>query len=112
MRDVANHKCYRQAEGGDLNKFTALLAEEKKTNPSKIPYYFSPCKQLRGKFVLVYQPSRKPVWEYFTVTPEGYQFRGKCLTILISFSSGSRRTIRTGHPPEQASAPDTLCRHL
>lgn len=99
VRDVANHKCYRQAEGGDLNKLTALLAEEKKTNPSKIPYYFSPCKQLRGKFVLAYQPSRKPVWEYFTVTPEGYRFRGQVFDNLDQLIKWFKTHYKDRPPP-------------
>ena len=75
-RELHAHKSYRSAEGGNVNKLIALLAEEKKQHPNKIPYFFSASKQLPGKYVLAYQPANKPKIEYFTVTPEGYRYRG------------------------------------
>ena len=81
-RDVVTHKYHKPADGGDLTKLSAALVQEKSKNPSKIPYFFSASKQLPGKFVLAYQPSRKAMWEYFTATPDGYRFRSQVFETL------------------------------
>ena len=73
-QELHSHKSYRSADGGSVNKSIAMLAEEKKQQPSRIPYFFSTSKQLPGKYVLAYQPANKPKIEYF-LTPEGYRHR-------------------------------------
>ena len=75
-RELHAHKSYRSADGGNINKLMAMLAEEKKQQPSRIPYFFSASKQLPGKYVLAYQPANKPKIEYLSLTPEGYRYRG------------------------------------
>ena len=75
-RELHSHKSYRSADGGNVNKLMTMLAEEKKHQPSRIPYYFSASKQLPGKYVLVYQPTSKSKIEYVSLTPEGYRYRG------------------------------------
>ena len=75
-RELHAHKSYRSADGGNVNKLMAMLAEEKKHQPSRIPYYFSASKQLPGKYVLAYQPTSKAKIEYVSLTPEGYRYRG------------------------------------
>ena len=72
------HACkhYRSADGGNISKLMGMLAEEKKQQSSRIPYFFSASQQLPGKYILAYQPANKPKIEYLTLTPEGYKYRG------------------------------------
>ena len=75
-RELHAHKSYRSADGGNINKLMAMLAEEKKQQPRRIPYFFSASEQLPGKYVLAYQPANKAKIEYLSLTPEGYRYRG------------------------------------
>ena len=70
-RQLLAHKSYYSTDGGNINKLMAVLAEEKKQQPSRIPYFFSTSKQLAGKYILIYQPANKPKIEYLTLTPKG-----------------------------------------
>lgn len=74
-KDLLVHKCYRTAEGGNLEALEKLLREEKSKNPKRIPYFFSASRKLPGKFCLGYQPGSKPRVEYVTVTPYGFRYR-------------------------------------
>lgn len=76
-RDLLTHKCHRAAGGGDTKTLERLLAQEKEKNPKRIPYFFSVSKKYPGKFVLAYQPARKPRIEYVTVTPDGFRYRNQ-----------------------------------
>ena len=67
------HKLYCSTDGRNM---IAMLAEEKKQQPSRIPHLFSASKQLAGKYILDYQPANKPKIEYLTLTPKDYQYRG------------------------------------
>ena len=75
-RELLAHKSYRSTDGGNINKLMAMLSEEKKQQPSRIPYFFNTSKQLAGKYILAYQPANKPKIEYLTLTLKGYQYRG------------------------------------
>ena len=81
-RDVISHKCYRKADGGNKDTLKKLLREDKTKNPKRIPYFFSPSKELPGKFLLAYQPGSRPRYEYLTVTPDGFRYRSKVHTTL------------------------------
>ena len=76
-KDLLINKCYRSANGGDIEELKKLLKDEKSKNPKRIPYFFSASKQLPGKFCLGYQPGSKPRVEYLTVTPDGFRYRNQ-----------------------------------
>lgn len=59
-----------------------LLIEDKQRNPSRIRYYMTISREYPTKFLLSYMPSRKPVHEFFTVTPNGIRFRSKMFSNL------------------------------
>lgn len=77
VRDVQQHKYYRNTEGGNKEIMNKILSAEKKKNPSRIPYFMSFVKEYPGKFLLSYQPRNKPKHEYVTVTPDGFRYRGQ-----------------------------------
>ena len=102
-RELHAHKSYRSADGGNINKLMAMLTEEKKQQPSRIPYFFSASKQLPGKYILAYQPANKAKIEYLTVTPRGYRYRGLIhgdVNILLSYVKENYR-----EPPPQPVVP-------
>lgn len=76
-REIQNHKCYKTANGGDIPTLESLLTEERKCNPSRIPYIFSPCKKFPGKFILAFTPKNKPQIVYITILTEGFRLRGQ-----------------------------------
>ena len=78
-REILSHKCYRKADGGNVDSLKKLLRDEKSKNPKRIPYFFSASKQIPGKFCLAYQPGSKPRIEYVTVTVDGFRYRNKLL---------------------------------
>lgn len=59
-----------------------LLIEDKRRNPTRIRYYISISREYPTKFLLSYMPVRKPIHEYFTVTPNGVRFRSKMFPTL------------------------------
>lgn len=79
-RDLITNKCFRSANGGNVDVLKKLLKEEKSKNPKRIPYFFSTSKQYPGKFCLGYQPGSRPRVEYLSVTPEGFRYRNKTHT--------------------------------
>ena len=76
---MLTHKCYRKADGGNVDSLKKLLKDEKNKNPKRIPYFFSASRQHPGKFCLAYQPGTRPRIEYVTVTVDGYRYRNKTL---------------------------------
>lgn len=93
-RDIITHKVYRAASGGDRKTLEKLLSDERKKNPKRIPYFFSASKKTPGKFSLAYQPGIKPIIEYFSLTPDGYRYRGKVhssVNDLIAWFKGHYR---------------------
>ena len=76
-RDLLTHKCYRTASRGDHKTLEKLLTQEKEKDPKRIPYFFSVSAKYPGKFVLAYQPAKKPRIEYVTVTPDGFRYRNQ-----------------------------------
>ena len=73
--EIISFKYFIYADGAAKEKLEELLLEEKKKQPNKIHYFFSPSKQLPGKFALAYLPKNKAVIEFVTVTPEGIRYR-------------------------------------
>ena len=59
-----------------------LLVEDKRRNPTRIRYYITISREYPTKFLLSYMPVRKPIHEYFTVTPNGIRFRSKMFSTL------------------------------
>lgn len=59
-----------------------LLIEDKRRNPTRIRYYITISREYPTKFLLSYMPVRKPIHEYFTVTPNGVRFRSKMFPTL------------------------------
>ncbi|CAF4632704.1 unnamed protein product, partial [Rotaria sp. Silwood2] len=59
-----------------------LLIEDKRRNPTRIRYYITTSREYPTKFLLSYMPVRKPIHEYFTVTPNGVRFRSKMFPTL------------------------------
>ncbi len=59
-----------------------LLLEDKRRNPTRIRYYITISREYPTKFLLSYMPIRKPMHEYFTVTPNGVRFRSKMFPTL------------------------------
>ena len=54
------------------------------------PYFFSVSKKYPGKFVLAYQPARKPQVEYVSVTPDGFWYRNQThssVNFLVKYCS-------------------------
>ena len=113
-RDLLSCKYYRSANGGERKDLEQLLLEEKQKNPKRIPYFFSASKQYPGKFVLAYQPSMSPKFEFVSVTPEGFRYRGQVhgtVDRLIKwFKEHYRDPIRVARPtPAQVgSIPGSL----
>jgi hypothetical protein len=60
-----------------LESIEQYLVEERTKAPSKIPYVFTCCRQLPGKFMLSYMIKLKLRNEYITITHEGFKFRQK-----------------------------------
>lgn len=105
-QELNAHKSYQSADGGNINKLISMLAEEKKQQPGRIPYYFSPSKQLPGKYVLAYQPANKAKIEYFSLTPEGYRYRGMVhhdINALLKYFKEHYR-----EPPPRPSLPGSV----
>lgn len=75
VKEASNLKVFNYADGGSRHKIAAILSEEKKSNPMRIPYIFSPCKIYPGKFLLGFLPRNTPIFEYVSITPEGVKFR-------------------------------------
>ena len=108
-RDLITHKVYRPASGGDRKTLESLLFEERKKNPKRIPYFFSACKKTPGKFSLAYQPGNKPIIEYFSLTPDGYRYRGKIHStpneLITWFKAHYRDPIPRPTPSSQSMPP-------
>lgn len=108
-RDVITHKVYRAASGGDRKTLEKLLSNERKKNPKRIPYFFSASKKTPGKFSLAYQPGSKPIVEYFSLTPDGYRYRGKVHSsvndLITWFKAHYRDPIPRPVPSSQSMPP-------
>uniref|UniRef100_A0A915AX80 Suppressor of Ty 6 homolog n=5 Tax=Parascaris univalens TaxID=6257 RepID=A0A915AX80_PARUN len=75
-RDVLSHKYFLDGvKAEDRENIEMHLADERKRDPTRIPYTMTPSQDFPGKFVLSYMPVAKVKHEYFTVTPEGFRFR-------------------------------------
>jgi transcription elongation factor SPT6 len=59
-----------------------LLIDDKRRNPSRIRYYITISREYPTKFIISYMPVRKPIHEFFTVTPKGIRFRSKMFPSL------------------------------
>ena len=114
-KDLITHKVYRAASGGDRKTLEKLLADERKKNPKRIPYFFSASQKTPGKFLLAYQPGSKPIIEHFSLTPDGYRYRSKVhssVNALITWFKGHyREPIPRPAPSSQSMPPPQSHRH-
>lgn len=105
-RELFSYKYYRHADGGKKAVLEQLLSVEKKKAPSRIPYFFSACRDLPGKFLLCYQPRSKPITEYVSVSPGGYRYRGQVHPSLSSLLQYFKEHYREPPPaPPRNVAP-------
>jgi len=103
VREIMNHKNYKEVEiinaygsNGELNDFEKsnaanlvakndqielYLLDERAKSPSKIPYLFTCCRNLPGRFLLSYMVKTKLRNESIKISQEGFKFRER------SFSS-------------------------
>ncbi|PAV58988.1 hypothetical protein WR25_12833 [Diploscapter pachys] len=75
--EVMTHKCYLQDHYFERDKepIEMRLIDERRANPSRIPYVFSVSRDYPGKFILSYYVSGRCRHEYFSMTPDGMKFR-------------------------------------
>jgi len=84
-RDLINYKSYRDMEGSNsMEAVERLLTDEKRKQPSKIPYFFTASEKSPGKFLLSYFPRRTCKHEFVTVTPEGMRYRSHMFHSLVA----------------------------
>ncbi|KAJ8674975.1 hypothetical protein QAD02_010761 [Eretmocerus hayati] len=74
--EMLDFKYYKPHIMGMKDKAEEILKEQKKDNPSGIPYIVSAAKNYPGKFMLSYLPRTRTTHEYITITPDGFRFRG------------------------------------
>lgn len=94
-REILTYKYYNDASGGNRSILEKTLHEEKSKNPRKIPYFLSASKQYPGKFLLSYQPSLKAKFEYVSLKPEGFSYRGQIFTSVNSLINWFKENYRT-----------------
>ncbi|EDV22209.1 uncharacterized protein TRIADDRAFT_59208 [Trichoplax adhaerens] len=97
-RDIINHRYYYVAGDTEKKELEKLLLSEKKKQPSRIPYHFSASSKYPGKFMLSYLPRNHPCYEYVTVTPEGFRFRGRLHAKLDALLHWFKRHFRDPMP--------------
>ena len=73
-RDLLTRKFHTEQLVAVTQKHLGDFSHRKEKNPKRIPYFFSVAKKYPGKFVLAYQPARKPRVEYVSVTPDGFWY--------------------------------------
>ncbi|ESO02336.1 hypothetical protein HELRODRAFT_161592 [Helobdella robusta] len=66
------------------------LMEERKSNSSRFPYYFTISKQYTGKFMFSYFPNRSVKHEYVTVTRDGLRYRGQIFSNINNLVNWSK----------------------
>lgn len=103
VRQILEHKYYKESIMGNKEKAAELLKEEKRKNPKSIPYIFSPRKDLPGKFLMSYLPRAKVIHEFVTVNPEGFKFRQKMQFLNLAgllnwFKQNFHRTLSGATP--------------
>lgn len=103
-RDIINHRYYFSASDTEKKELEKLLLSEKKKQPSRIPYHFSASNKFPGKFMLSYLPRNHPCYEYVTVTPEGFRFRGRLHAKLDGLLHWFKRHFRDSMPGSSRSA--------
>ena len=77
LKELRAHKYFRPPSNDDAQSLEILLANEKRSNPSRIPYFISPSVKIPGKFILAYTPKVKTLYDYISFNPRGLKFRGK-----------------------------------
>ena len=77
LKELRAHKYYRPPSTDNTHSLEILLANEKQSNPSRIPYFISPSVNVPGKFILAYTPKTKTLYDYISFNPRGLKFRGK-----------------------------------
>lgn len=100
-RELISYKYYSEANGGDRLIMEKALKDEKSKNPRRIPYLFSASKQFPGRFLIGYLPSNKVKFEFVSIHPEGFRYRGnlhRSLNQLVNWFKENYRTPIRGTP--------------
>ncbi|KAI6657054.1 Transcription elongation factor SPT6 [Oopsacas minuta] len=82
LKELRTHKCFRPPSTNELSTLETLLTQEKRINPSRIPYFISPSVNFPGKFILAYTPKLKALTDYISLNPQGLKFRNKIFDSL------------------------------
>ena len=82
LKELRSHKCFKPPSKEDIRALDLLLTEEKRLNPSRIPYFVSPSVNIPGKFILAYTPKSKTLCDYISLKPQGLKFRNKLFDSL------------------------------
>ena len=82
LKELRSHKCFKPPSNEDVRALDLLLTEEKRLNPSRIPYFVSPSVNVPGKFILAYTPRSKTLFDYISLKPQGLKFRNKLFDSL------------------------------
>ncbi|CAD5232952.1 unnamed protein product [Bursaphelenchus xylophilus] len=94
-REVLGHKYSLEGWIFEDHKeeIEANIKAQREQAPARIPYVFTVSREFPGKFVISYQ-LRKPLHEYFTVTPEGVRFRQRTFPTLESMINWFKQHYR------------------
>ena len=97
VREVLSNPKYRRGSKEELSKcfgsipavcgsntmsLANLVKDEKRQNPSRIPYLFGLSTELPGRISLHYQPGSKTRVEYIKLGPDGFLFRERRFSSL------------------------------
>ncbi|MFH4974474.1 hypothetical protein AB6A40_001183 [Gnathostoma spinigerum] len=98
-REVLGHKYFLEGLKAEDRKDIELhLSDEKKRNPSRIPYSLTPSLDYPGKFVISYLPRIKVRHEYMTATPDGFRFRQQMFNNLEQLLAWFKQHYREPPP--------------
>ncbi|XP_075243578.1 transcription elongation factor SPT6-like isoform X2 [Convolutriloba macropyga] len=102
VREISMYKYYCKPQS-DRTIIERDLLQQKMANPSKIPYFLTPSVSRPGCFSIVYLPRQTVIWEYISITPNGFKYRGKVfdnLNKLLGWFKVHFRDPRPQPPPQ------------
>ena len=98
VREVVGHQKFSDAK--TFEDLEARLKEEKKEEPSRIPYRFAILPLYPQHVVLCYVPKEKVLREYIKVRPKGFHFHENNhvpFQVLINWFKDNWRTPKYQH---------------
>ena len=104
VRELSQYKYYYKPTE-DKTAIERELLQQKMTNPSKIPYYLTACVKRPGFFYLVYLPRKTVVWEYVTISPNGFKYRDHVFSTLNQLLAWFKVHFRDPRPDMRPKAP-------